>query len=145
MRLALVIGLALLTAACAKSPGAAPAAAPAPVAKPVAVPLPPQPDMAGALFALAECDPGEDADCAASPTAVRIDAARCVPIAPEDGNPSAACRLDWTEIMPPPHKDVAHANECVRFILLGIDDKPGAFLWAVRYTPPGHTCEVPAR
>ena len=134
--------LALLATACSKP---APPVMVTPAPLPVALPLPPQDAMAGALMMLADCDQDEDQDCSAKPLAVRIDGARCLPIPPEDGNPAVACRLDWTEEMPPPRRAALHRGECVRFILLDVDDTPGRKLWAVLYTPPEHRCEVAAQ
>lgn len=136
-----LLALPLLAAACARP---TPIAAPAP---PPRAAVPTTPEMAEAVrFVANYCyDPDGIVDCAAGPREVRIDAARCIPIAPEDGKRSAACRLDWTEIMDRPGKDRSYRDLCVRFILLDIEGAPDRNFWTVRYTPRDHVCEVPAR
>jgi len=143
MRRAWSLALALLAAACAHAPQEP---GPAPAPPPAARAVPADRELAEALqTASAYCyDPEGIVDCAAPPREIRIHAARCVPIAPEEAQLSAACRLDWTEIMDRPGRDRAHHGDCIRFILLDIEGAPGRNFWAVRYTPPGHACEVPA-
>ena len=148
MRRAWPLALALLAAACAQpKPLTRPEAAPPPPpASPAARTVPATPDLVEAFRIANTChDPDGIVDCAAPPRETRIEAARCVPIAPEDGHPSAACRLDWTEIKDWRGRDRKYRDVCVRFILLDIEGAPGRDFWAVRYTPPDHKCEVPPR
>lgn len=151
MKRALAIALALLAAACAQSKPDVrpPAPAPAAIVVPrpsVGVTVPNDFDIAGALHAIAaECVDQDGADdCSGVPASIRIENARCAPIAPADGNASAACRFDSTYVMHPPRRDIAQRGECLRFVLLDVEGGDRK-LWAVRYTPPGYECEVPPR